>query len=742
MKRLKMILLYCLAVLLFLNMTIRAVAEDDSNDASSTTSKPAKVENTESESDSESTNVPNDKSDESDQSNIAVSGKNESDDSKSFSNNDEGTSESENSASFATDSSEPEDANTEINDEETYMGITTSQMQTKTSFRMMLRAFNSSDAYIRGSIYQTYSGIDVSYAQGDIDWNAVAHSNVKFAIIKVAGRGYVNGRLYKDRYFDNNIREAKKYGIKVGVYFFTGAISEAEAIEEASYCHSLISGYSLDLPVYFDYEWGVDQNGNVYRTNNGASPTVRTSIADAFCRTMVSYGYSAGVYASGYPLSHSMDGVALAEKYRLWAASYGSKVTYYKGPYDMWQYSSTGSVNGINGAVDMDYWYQGYDTWPTSEDKGANAFVKRLYENCLRREPDAIGLVSWTNVLTNHSSTASSVVESFFTSSEYTAKNRSNEDFVKDAYQTILDRLPEASGLSSWSGALDVGTSRKFVLFGLTSSAEFASLCNNYGIVQGKIALTESRDMNYNVTAFVSRAYNLILSRKADTSGLNNWCGAMNNGTITATALMQGFVNSKEFLLRYVSDKEYIRICYQVLLDREPESSGMNGWLNVLNNGVSHDYLLEQIANSPEFNRICLKYCITRGDVTLSQNRDQNYGITSFIARCYRTVLNRDYDVTGINNWTGALLHSPNIRSSVNDVTKSGFFHSREFQQRNVSNGQYVKILYQTFLNRSAEKSGYENWLNALNNGASRDVILESFADSAEFSNLLSSYGV
>ncbi len=195
-------------------------------------------------------------------------------------------------------------------------------------------------------------GIDVSKYQGNIDWGAVAASGINFAIIRVGYRGSSSGALVQDPYFKKNISGATKAGIKVGLYFFTQAVNEAEAVEEASMAMSLASGYKVTYPIFIDTESA--SNGRA----NGLSKSARTAVVKAFCQTIRNGGYKAGVYASKSWYANQLNASAL-NGYCIWVAQYNSSCTY-SGKYDMWQYSSKGSVSGIKGNVDMNISYTGY----------------------------------------------------------------------------------------------------------------------------------------------------------------------------------------------------------------------------------------------------------------------------------------------------------------------------------------------------------------------------------------------
>ena len=198
-------------------------------------------------------------------------------------------------------------------------------------------------------------GIDVSYFQYDIDWSKVKN-DVDFAIIRVGYRGYgESGDLVLDYKFKENIKEAKAAGLEVGVYFYTQAITPAEAREEADYVYKYIKNYELELPVYFDIE-SVDWDSG--RLDN-ADLTVaeRTKLCRAFCNRMISYGYESGVYANMNWLNNLIDGKLLGSKYPIWLANYTNQTEYDK-EYQTWQFSSTGKISGISTNVDMNVDYR------------------------------------------------------------------------------------------------------------------------------------------------------------------------------------------------------------------------------------------------------------------------------------------------------------------------------------------------------------------------------------------------
>lgn len=195
-------------------------------------------------------------------------------------------------------------------------------------------------------------GIDVSKWNGDIDWDVVKAEGVDFAIIRCGYRGSSSGCLVEDPYFKQNLAEAKKAGINVGIYFFTQATNMVEAVEEASMVITLLGDNTIDYPVFIDTE-GAGGNGRA----DGLDTDTRTAVCQTFCKTIENAGYQAGIYASRNWFKNNLYTQQL-DGYNIWLAEY-RQTPMYDERYDMWQYTSSGSVAGINGRVDLNVSYIG-----------------------------------------------------------------------------------------------------------------------------------------------------------------------------------------------------------------------------------------------------------------------------------------------------------------------------------------------------------------------------------------------
>lgn len=198
-------------------------------------------------------------------------------------------------------------------------------------------------------------GIDVSKWNKTIDWEQVKDAGIEFAIIRCGYRGATSGALVLDPMYQKNITGAIEAGIPVGVYFFTQAIDEVEAVEEASMVISLIEDYDVDYPVFLDSE----SAGGRGRAD-GLDAAERTKIHKAFLETIASAGYDTGIYGSRNWLNDEVNMTELSD-YKTWLAEYADVPVYDK-YYHMWQYTSKGTVNGIETRVDLNLCYMNIDT--------------------------------------------------------------------------------------------------------------------------------------------------------------------------------------------------------------------------------------------------------------------------------------------------------------------------------------------------------------------------------------------
>lgn len=199
-------------------------------------------------------------------------------------------------------------------------------------------------------------GIDVSKYQSGLDWNKIKKSGVSFVIIRIGYRGYgAAGNLVKDPMFEEHFTNARNAGLKVGVYFFTQAVNEAEAQEEAEGCNWALNGRMLDYPIFYDTEASTAPGGTGRADGLGVED--RTKCAIAFCERVKELGYKPGVYASTTWYRKRVDYNTLRSRYTIWNAHYG--VSSSPIGCDLWQGTEKARINGYSGELDANISYIG-----------------------------------------------------------------------------------------------------------------------------------------------------------------------------------------------------------------------------------------------------------------------------------------------------------------------------------------------------------------------------------------------
>lgn len=241
------------------------------------------------------------------------------------------------------------------------------EVETDSAFRSFY-AIDNSKSYnpvTPDGRHPTANAIDVSRWQGTIDWNQVkASGKVDFAILRIAsgwdiheqGDKWVVSTSSGDAKFKEYAKQCENLGIPIGGYFFSYADSVEDAKREAQLALEMLKGVKIDYPIYYDLEDNA--------TTGTQSPQTIAQMAKVFNDTLSSAGYQVGVYANKSWFENQLSDPYF-DTQRQWVAQYYNQCTY-TGNYEMWQYSSTGSVNGIKGSVDMNYWY---GDSPTSSSK-------------------------------------------------------------------------------------------------------------------------------------------------------------------------------------------------------------------------------------------------------------------------------------------------------------------------------------------------------------------------------------
>lgn len=236
------------------------------------------------------------------------------------------------------------------------------------------------------------------------------------------------------------------------------------------------------------------------------------------------------------------------------------------------------------------------------------------------------------------------------------------------------------------------------------------------------------------IEQFVARLYLLVLGRPHDPEGLQNWSNTLRNKQQTGASIANEFFFSREFKLRNVDNGVFVDIIYRTLLNRYPDPVGRADWTGVLDDGVPRENVFAGFVHSLEFEIMC-----RQAGIEIGTYRPPQFAMHSvFVARLYRTILERPPDPRGLNDWTEAL------RSGV--VTGASiayeFVFSPEMSFRNLSDAHFIDVLYESMLGRRADPGGRADWVGVLRSGVSRYNVFVGFVNSVEFGLICDSYGI
>ncbi len=251
----------------------------------------------------------------------------------------------------------------------------------------------------------------------------------------------------------------------------------------------------------------------------------------------------------------------------------------------------------------------------SSDTEGVKAFVSRMYDVCLGREPDELGLNGWTDQLVNREATGCSVAYGFVFSPEFIGMNPSNSEFVNCMYAAFFGREADSEGFKYWVDFLDNGVDKEEVFAGFANSQEFSNLCKKYGVVKGYYVQGQDFNQTAKVNLFVDRLYNIILDRECDEDGMAGWTNKLMNKEESGCSVAYGFVFSPEFLTRHACNECYVEALYKAFLGRASDSEGKASWVSKLNEGISREEVFAGFAGSIEFADICADYGIDAGRI-------------------------------------------------------------------------------------------------------------------------------
>lgn len=238
--------------------------------------------------------------------------------------------------------------------------------------------------------------------------------------------------------------------------------------------------------------------------------------------------------------------------------------------------------------------------------------------------------------------------------------------------------------------------------------------------------------------AFAARMYSIVLGRPASENELTYWGENLFNGRVTGADTIYGFINGPEFVNKHTSNKEYLQVLYRAIFDREPGNSELEYWLQIMEGGISRNYVLKGFVDSAEFGRLCAEYGIVQGTVALKEVRDLYPQIAGFVNRLYKLMLERNDDGSGINYWVDILVKKTRTPQAV----AHDFVFSPEFVNKNLGDADFSRIMYRAMMDRDGADVEISYYQELMRGGMTREKVFSCFANSPEFSRIVASYGL
>ncbi|MBO7425327.1 MAG: DUF4214 domain-containing protein [Clostridiales bacterium] len=376
---------------------------------------------------------------------------------------------------------------------------------------------------------------------------------------------------------------------------------------------------------------------------------------------------------------------------------------------------------------------------PTKENAAAE-LVTRSYKLILGRDPSATEITNMSTKLVNGEE-ATDLIAELFESDEYKNKKISIEDQVKLVYKVLLDRDADEAGLKYYVDLMNSGYSVLYPFSIISGSDECHKFLDLYGVIPGAYVDRDSVDNNMQLKPFVNMLYTGFMGREPDPEGLRYWLTVLTNKSMSGQDVAVFFYNSKEFQGLNLDNDEFVKRLYKVCLGRDYDADGLKYWKEQLEKyHYSRTHILEGFLNSKEYNEICDKYKVSKTKYTSSTTYQLTYDqakVEAFVTRLYKLALGRDPDPDGFTFWCNEFKNG-----TTGSDGSYGFIFSPELSGKNLTDEEFVEVLYTIFLDRASEADGKTYWVNQLKGGASRQQVFQGFMVSNEFAQLCIDAGI
>ncbi|MBR3428654.1 MAG: DUF4214 domain-containing protein, partial [Clostridia bacterium] len=359
------------------------------------------------------------------------------------------------------------------------------------------------------------------------------------------------------------------------------------------------------------------------------------------------------------------------------------------------------------------------------------------YNMILGREADEAGENYWFGLLSEEKISTTEAVSGFIFSGEFAGKSLNTRQQMAVVGETMETNQED---MSTWSAALEQGSTLAEAINGLGASNEFDDLRSRFDFDSDYASSEDLRTDLIQLRAFVARCYDAFLGREADDAGMNAWAEPFASGKKTAAEIIGGFVFSEEFTARNLSSEDIVKALYKTMLNRTADEAGLKQWAKALDNGEPLESVINGIAQSDEFIQLCKACGIRPGFLPVGpepapepEPEDQwdAAKITAFIRRAYREALDRDAGEEELAHWVSQVMSKEISPAKAARM----ILVSQEMEARSLGNEAFVKVMYKVFLDRDADPDGLIYWQAKLEGEEvlTRVALMREFCNSKEY---------
>ncbi|MBO4928505.1 MAG: polysaccharide deacetylase family protein [Clostridiales bacterium] len=364
------------------------------------------------------------------------------------------------------------------------------------------------------------------------------------------------------------------------------------------------------------------------------------------------------------------------------------------------------------------------------------SFIDRTYDVLLGKRVDGERFGYWYRNLASGSISASGMIDNLTSSMEFTSKKYPKEKTLDLLFELMTGKLPTEESRSTYLNYLENGISIRRVISDLSTAPEFVQLCQEDGIRPGNIDSLELRDKDPQITLFVGRLFREFYGREITTAEANEWCGRFMDGQ-GAAQLINTMATSPQFASEH-SDDEIIDTLLSVMMDRPASQGEKEQYEEMLGNGVSISYVTSQIAKTQDYKNMCAAKGILPGEVVLTQPRDTNYEMTSFLTRLYSRFLGCRPDGEALNEYVLKTIENPSgVRTVIRDLLSAP-----ESEELLSSDDDFLNAVFEVFYGQTPDAGTIDGYRIGLSNGITRARVLSEIMKDPAFDAKMSEYGI